>query len=55
MGQKAAIQSIPSYVQHAQNFWICAPAGVRLLLSQAAADYAAGAIDGTYLFAGGCE
>ena len=25
--QKAAIQAIPSYVRHAQHFWICAPSG----------------------------
>ncbi len=37
--QKAAIQSIPSYVQHAQNFWICAPAGVRHADAGFEADY----------------
>jgi len=27
--QKAAIQAIPSYVRHAQHFWICAPSGAQ--------------------------
>ena len=27
--QQRAIRAIPSYVQHATNFWICAPSGVR--------------------------
>ena len=26
--QKRAIDAIPNYVQHAKNFWICAPSGV---------------------------
>ena len=26
--QKRAIDAIPSYVQHATNFWVCAPSGV---------------------------
>ena len=37
--QKAAIHAIPSYVQHAQNFWICAPAGVRHADAGFEADY----------------
>jgi hypothetical protein len=27
--QAAAIESIPEYVKHAKNFWVCAPSGAR--------------------------
>ena len=37
--QQRAIEAIPQYVQHAQNFWICAPAGVRHADAGFEADY----------------